>query len=112
MPVLIPPRLSPATLIGLFGFSGFPTFHSMILVLELLPVLVINPILPPEFWNPPLEIFVVPPLLVVIPPMLPLLSIVMLPELLVILSLIVPLLLRLSTLAPLLKFFLFYHPLG
>ena len=108
MPVLIPPRLSPATLIGLFGLSGFPTFHSMILVVELLPVLVINPILPPGLTVlpsiPPLEIFVVPPLLVVIPPMLPLppLLIVILPELLVILSLIVPSLVILSTFAPLL----------
>ena len=85
MPVLIPPRLVPATLIGLFGLSGFPTFHSMILVVEL-SLLVINPILPPEFWNPPLEIFVVPPPLVVIPPInpLPLLLTVMFPELLVI----------------------------
>ena len=97
MPVLIPPRLSPATLMGLFGLSGFPTFHSMILVVEL-SLLVINPISPPGFWNPPLEIFVVPPPLVVIPPInpLPLLSIVMFPESLVIVPLTVPSLLRLS----------------
>ena len=78
MPVLIPPRLVPATLIGLFGLSGFPTFHSMILVVELLPSLVINPILPPGFLNPPLEILVVPPLLVVIPLILPLFQVVFL----------------------------------